>query len=118
MACKYIYKEKEYSKEELIGILKNDGTLNNLSVQTFRSIVTKSPTLDITEKSIKLMQQRKIDAINLKKSVMNSDLSKKEKIKKVVEYEDIINDANESIKNLQTITPTKKLNFIFLKNTR
>jgi hypothetical protein len=112
MACKYIYKEKEYSKEELIGILKNDGTLNNLSVQTFRSIVTKSPTLDITEKSIKLMQQRKIDAINLKKSVMNSDLSKKEKIKKVVEYEDIINDANESIKNLQTITPTKKLNFI------
>ena len=112
MACKYIYKEKEYSKEELMNILKNDSTLNNLSVQTFRSIATKSPNLDMIEKSIKLMQQRKTDAINLKKTVKNSNLSKEEKIAKTAEYDEIIKDANESIKGLSTVDGSKKLNFI------
>ena len=112
MACKYIYKEKEYSKEELMNILKNDSTLNNLSVQTFRSIATKSPNLDMIEKSIKLMQQRKTDAINLKKTVKNSNLSKEEKIAKTAEYDEIIKDANESIKGLSRVDASKKLNFI------
>lgn len=112
MACKYIYKGNEYSKEELIEILKNDQTLNNLSVREFRSIATKPKTADIISNSITLMQQRKTDAINLKKTVKNSNLSKEEKIAKIVQYDRIIQQANETIKQLSQVPQSKKVDLI------
>lgn len=112
MACKYVYNEKEYSKEELLEILKNDNILNDMSIGKFRSIATKNKTIDIISDSITLMQQRKTDAINLKKTIKNSNLPKKEKIKKIVEYDEIIENTNESIKALKRVTPSKMLDTI------
>jgi hypothetical protein len=112
MACKYLYEGSEYSKEELLEVLKRDDKLNKLSLLELRSITTKPKTSDIISKSVTLMQQRKIDAINMKKTIKNSNMSRQEKINNIVKYDKIIEEANETIKNLKTVTPSKKLSLI------
>jgi hypothetical protein len=112
MSCKYIYLGQEYSKEELLESLKRNGTLNNLSFRELRSIVTSPKPNDIVTKSIRLMNQRKTDAINKKKAVQQSGLSKKEKIEKIVNYDKIIKEANESIKHLAKVGPGTTLDLI------
>jgi hypothetical protein len=112
MACKYVYKEQEYSKEELLEILKNDSALADMSILKLRSVTTKPKTNKIISDSVILMQQRIKDAINLRNTVKNSNLSKEEKIKKIVEYDKIIDNAKESRKSLEAVTPSKLLNTI------
>jgi hypothetical protein len=112
MACKYVYNGEEYSKEELLDILKRDNALNNMSMVELRSITTKPKTSDIISKSVTVLQQRKSDAINMKKTIKNSNASKEEKIKDIYKYDQIIEQANEAINNLKIVTPSKKLNLI------
>ena len=112
MACKYIYKGAEYSKEELMSLLKRDDVLNSMSMLELRSIATKPKSADIISDSIKLMQNRKTDAINMKKTIMNTNMSKNEKIKNIAKYDNIIKHANETIKSLSNVSASKKLDLI------
>jgi len=116
MACEYTYKGREFSKENLIKELSNDGFsefggLNNI----YKSVATakKKKVSELLADSNLMLKQRYRDANNMLQAINNNPkLSKAEKFAKKAEYRKIMSDISKSISDLNDADVDKQLDFL------
>ena len=113
MACKYTYKEKEYSQEELINSIAT-GLFQENPIDIFKSVATqkKQKQSDIVQDTITVFYQRKKQAEDVIQAIKNSKDSNDVKLKKTAYYKGIINRTKDSIKTLLEETADKQLDLI------
>jgi hypothetical protein len=116
MACKYTYKGREFSKDELIKQLASDGFtefggLNNI----YKSIATtkKKKMSDLLSDTNLMLKQRYRDANNMLQAINNdATLSKAEKFTKKAEYKKIMREISKTISDLNDADVDKQVDFI------
>lgn len=113
MACKYIYNEKEYTKEELISGIAT-GLFQQNPVDIFKSVATqkKQKQSDIVKDTVTVLYQRKKQAEDVMQAIKSSNISNEDKLKKRAYYKAILNRTTDSIKSLLETDADKQLDFI------
>lgn len=115
MACRYIYQDREYTKEEMIETLVNDLFTSPSGMNILRSIAsTKSASSsDFISTTVKMLNQRYLDAKNMVQAIKNSDATKEEKLKKTAIYKNIMTKTNQARKELLATAIHKQLDYVF-----
>jgi len=116
MACQYTYKGRQFSKEDLVKQLAEDGFtefggLNNI----YKSVATskKKKMSDLLSDTNIMLKQRYKDANNMLQAINNDvTLNKAEKYAKKAEYKKIMRDITKTINDLNDADIDKQINFI------
>ena len=115
MACRYIYQDREYTKDEMIENLVNELFTSSQGMGVLRSIASKKSTSssDFISTTVKMLNQRYMDAKNMLQAIKNSDASKEEKLKKTAIYKNIMEKTNQARKELLSTAIHKQLDYVF-----
>lgn len=116
MACQYTYNGRQFSKEDLIKQLAQDGFtefggLNNI----YKSVATakKKKISDLLSDTNLMLKQRYRDANNMLQAINNNpSLTKAEKFSKKAEYRKIMKEISKAITDLNDADVDKQVDFI------
>lgn len=114
MACKYIYRGVEYTKEQLVELIMDNALYGATTSSIFKSVGTqpRQAGSQVYRDTMTLLYQRKADAENIIKALQLSKESPEEKVKKKAFYRNVIRGINKQISEVREQDADKQLDAI------